>query len=211
MQLMNIEWKWNIPNLLSLLRILLVPVFVILYLLSSDERMDLMYWSFGVLILSGVTDSLDGIIARKCNQITDLGKLLDPVADKLTQVAVVICLATRFSQLIPLVVICFVKELAQSIGGLILPRRGAEVRGASWYGKMCTFVFYGVMALIVLLPNMYWWVRVLLVTLVAVLMLFAFFNYMRVYLNIKKTLPKKEGASKSSGGPAAEKKDDAAS
>ena len=57
MQLMNIEWKWNIPNLLSLLRILLVPVFVILYLLSSDERMDLMYWSFGVLILSGVTDS----------------------------------------------------------------------------------------------------------------------------------------------------------
>ena len=136
MQLMNIEWKWNIPNLLSLLRILLVPVFVILYLLSSDERMDLMYWSFGVLILSGVTDSLDGIIARKCNQITDLGKLLDPVADKLTQVAVVICLATRFSQLIPLVVICFVKELAQSIGGLILLRRGAEVRGASWYGKM---------------------------------------------------------------------------
>lgn len=128
MQLMNIEWKWNIPNLLSLLRILLVPVFVILYLLSSDERMDLMYWSFGVLILSGVTDSLDGIIARKCNQITDLGKLLDPVADKLTQVAVVICLATRFSQLIPLVVICFVKELAQSIGGLILLRRGAEVR-----------------------------------------------------------------------------------
>ena len=123
----------------------------------------------------------------------------------------VICLATRFSQLIPLVVICFVKELAQSIGGLILLRRGAEVRGASWYGKMCTFVFYGVMALIVLLPNMYWWVRVLLVTLVAVLMLFAFFNYMRVYLNIKKTLPKKEGASKSSGGPAAEKKDDAAS
>ena len=92
MQLMNIEWKWNIPNLLSLLRILLVPVFVILYLLSSDERMDLMYWSFGVLILSGVTDSLDGIIARKCNQITDLGKLLDPVADKLTQVAVVLSL-----------------------------------------------------------------------------------------------------------------------
>ena len=79
MQLMNIEWKWNIPNLLSLLRILLVPVFIILYLLSSDERLDLMYWSFGVLILSGVTDSLDGIIARKCNQITDLGKLFSIV------------------------------------------------------------------------------------------------------------------------------------
>lgn len=68
------------------------------------------------------------------------------------------------------------------------------------------------MALIVLLPNMYWWVRVLLVALVAVLMLFAFFNYMKVYLSIKKTLPKKESASKpEQGEPALEKKDDAAS
>lgn len=207
---MRLEWKMNVPNAMSLLRIALVPVFVVLYLLSSEERPDLMYWSFAVLILSGITDSLDGIIARKFNQITDLGKLLDPVADKLTQVAVVVCLATRFSQLIPLVVICFVKELAQSIGGLMLLWRGAEVRGASWYGKVCTFVFYGAMALIVLLPNMYSWVRVLLVTIVALLMLFAFFNYMRVFLGVRKTLPPR-GARGAAGGDEESRKDDAAS
>ena len=205
MKILNIEWKMNIPNTLSLMRIVLVPVFVVLYLLS-EENPPLLYWSFGVLIFSGVTDSLDGIIARKCNQITELGKLLDPVADKLTQVSVVICLATRYYQVIPLVVICFVKELAQSIGGLILLRRGAEVRGASWYGKVSTFVFYGVMALIVLLPDMADWVRLLLLALVAVWMLFAFFNYMRVYLGITKTLPPKGGQAE-----AAKEKDDAAS
>lgn len=205
---MRLEWKMNIPNALSILRILLVPAFVALYLLSSEEHPDLMYWSFGVLLLSGVSDSLDGIIARKFNQITDLGKLLDPVADKLTQVAVVVCLATRFSQLIPLVIICFVKEVAQSIGGLMLLWRGAEVRGASWYGKVCTFVFYGVMALIVLLPNMYSWVRVVLVTIVALLMIFAFVNYMRVFLGVRKTLPPKGSAAQAEN---ESQRDDAAS
>ncbi len=185
-----VQWKWNIPNALSLLRLVLVPVFVSLYLMSED-RPALMYASFGVLILSGISDFLDGIIARKFNQITDVGKILDPVADKLTQVAVVICLATRYYQLIPLVVICLVKELIQLIGGWILLRRGEKVRGAKWYGKVSTFVFYGAMALIVLLPDMHPWFRVALITLVALLMLFAFFNYMKVFWGIKKTFPPK--------------------
>lgn len=198
MRIMNIEWKMNIPNALSLLRIILIPVFVVLYLMSSEERKDLLYWACGVLVLSGVTDSLDGIIARKCNQITDLGKLLDPVADKLTQVAVLVCLAIRYGKvMVPLAVIVVGKELAQSIGGLILLKRGAQVRGASWYGKVSTFVFYGVMALIVMLPNMPEWVRIILLGIVALLMLFAFFNYMRIFLGIKKELPPKSASAKS--------------
>ena len=69
MQLFNITWKWNIPNALSVLRILLVPCFSVLYLLHYDG------WSFAVLALSGITDMLDGFIARRFNQITDCGKL----------------------------------------------------------------------------------------------------------------------------------------
>ena len=84
MNFLNIEWKMNIPNALSLFRMALLPVFVILYLYSADYG-SLIYWAFGILILSGLTDSIDGIIARRFNQITDLGKLLDPMADKLTQ------------------------------------------------------------------------------------------------------------------------------
>ena len=148
MQLMNIEWKWNIPNLLSLLRILLVPVFVILYLLSSDERMDLMYWSFGVLILSGVTDSLDGIIARKCNQITDLGKLLDPVADKLTQIALLLCLMPMKCWW--MVAILITKEASIGILTLIALRRTHSVYSAGWYGKICTVVIYLSMFVLIL-------------------------------------------------------------
>ncbi len=180
----------NIPNALSLLRLILLPVFATLYLMSR-EHPALLYWSFGVLVLSGVTDSLDGIIARRFNQITDLGKILDPVADKLTQVTVVLCLAIRNPAMISLLVICLVKELCQGIGGLILLRRGAKIHGAKWYGKVSTFVFYGVMALIVLWPGIPAPLMVTLIVLVAVLMLFAFFNYMRVFFSLKKETPKK--------------------
>ena len=137
MQLMNIEWKWNIPNLLSLLRILLVPVFVILYLLSSDERMDLMYWSFGVLILSGVTDSLDGIIARKCNQITDLGKLLDPVADKLLTLSAFIMLIQHGLMLAWVTVVILARELCVDGLRMIAVTKG-KVIAAGKLGKIKT-------------------------------------------------------------------------
>ena len=181
MSLLQIEWKMNVPNALSLFRLILLPVFAVLYLMS-DSNPSLLYWSFGVLVLSGLTDSLDGIIARKFNQITDLGKLLDPAADKLTQVTVVICLAVRNPAII---------ELCQSIGGLILLRRGMKIHGARWYGKVSTFVFYGVMALIVLWPGMPFPLMAALIALVAVLMLFAFFNYMKVFFNLKKEMPRK--------------------
>lgn len=192
MSLFHIEWKLNVPNALSLFRIVLLPVFATLYLMSRDNP-SLLYWSFGVLVLSGMSDSLDGIIARKYNQITDLGKILDPVADKLTQVTVVLCLALRNPAVIGLLVICLVKELCQAIGGLILLRRGEKIRGARWYGKVSTFAFYGVMALLVLWPDMPHPLMVALIALVAVLMLFAFFNYMRVFFAIKKTMPDKVG------------------
>lgn len=81
-----------------------------------------------------------------------MGKLLDPLADKLTQIAVVLSLAIRHKEVIPLLVICVLKELAQAAGGVFLLRRGEQIRGAKWYGKVSTFVFYGVMALILFVP-----------------------------------------------------------
>ena len=182
--MVSIEWKMTIPNALSLFRIALVPAFAVLYLCSGPDNY-LLYWALGILVLSGLTDSFDGIIARKFNQITDLGKLLDPIADKLTQVTVVLCLAIRNTYLIPLLIICVVKELGQSIGGLILLHRGEKIQGAKWYGKVSTFVFYGVMALIVLWDGMPLWLSIVLVSIVAALMLFAFFNYMKVYCRIR--------------------------
>ena len=187
----NVKFVWNIPNALSIVRLLLLPVFVVLILVVERDA-DVPVWSFAVLVLSGVTDSLDGIIARRFNQITDIGKLLDPVADKITQVTVVICLAVRYTVLIPLVVICLIKELIQAAGGYILLRRGEKIQGARWFGKVSTFVFYGAMALIVLLPDMPDWVRIGLVVLVAALMLFSFIKYMMMFLHLRRDLPAKD-------------------
>ena len=109
----RIQFKMNIPNGLSILRILLVPVFVVLYLKGIEPgREAFQYWSFVVLAVSGLTDCFDGMIARKYNQITDLGKILDPVADKMTQLAVLICLVVHYPNLLPLLVICVCKEVA---------------------------------------------------------------------------------------------------
>lgn len=194
MSFLQVEWKMNVPNALSLIRILLLPVFVIFYLMSNTNP-PLIFWACGVLLLSGLTDMFDGMIARKFNQITDLGKLLDPLADKLTQLTVVVCLTIRYPIVLYLLVICLIKELCQVIGGLFLIYRGAEIHGARWFGKVSTFVFYGAMAMIVLWTDMPRWLTVSLVVLVGMVMLFAFINYMWMFFSIKKTVPNKKKSS----------------
>ena len=186
MQIFNVEWKWNIPNIISLVRIALVPVFIVFYLLRLDM------WAFGILLFSGLTDCVDGFIARHFNMITDCGKLLDPLSDKLTQVAVVICLTTRYTELLPLTVLCFVKELSQAIGGILLLRKNVQTQGAKWFGKVSTVLFYACMLVIVLwydpLMQSAPWVLYALVGLVGISMLIAFLGYLRLFLQMRRTL-----------------------
>lgn len=177
MQILNVTWKWNVPNALSVVRILLIPVFLVLYLSHMDR------WAFGVLVLSGVTDMLDGFIARHFNQITDCGKLLDPISDKLTQVAVVIALATRYTELWPLAGLCFVKETCQGIGGAIMLKRRSAVRGSQWFGKMSTVVFYAGMSVLVLF-KLSGAIRWLVVAIAGGCMLVAFFGYLRIFIQV---------------------------
>ena len=179
MQILGITWKWNIPNALSVLRLVLIPVFATLYFCDYSMA------AFAVLLFSGVTDLLDGVIARKCNQITDCGKLLDPLADKLTQVAVLVCLALRYHNLLPLMGLCLVKEACQAIGGIILLRKNAAVRGSKWFGKVSTVVFYACMLALVLWqdtmhPVLLWGV----IGLAGATMLAAFFGYFRLFILI---------------------------
>ncbi len=184
MQILNVEWKWNIPNALSVVRMALIPVFVTLYLLDLDT------WAFAVLLVSGLTDFVDGFIARRFNMITDCGKLLDPLSDKLTQVAVVVCLTTRYPELLPLTVLCFVKELSQGIGGILLLKKNVQAQGARWFGKVSTVLFYATMLVIVLwydaLVVSAPWVLWLLVGLVGISMLIAFVGYLRMFIQIRR-------------------------
>ena len=130
----------TIPNILSLFRLLLIPVIVWLYVFRQDYL-----WTTAILALSGITDIIDGIIARKCNMISDFGKAFDPVADKLTQIAMLFCLVSRFQwMLLPLCELV-VKEITAGIMGLMVIRKTGDVFGAVWHGKATTVSLYSMM------------------------------------------------------------------
>lgn len=188
---MHVKWEWTVPNGLSLFRIVLIPVFVLFYYRSADDPRWL-YGALAALLLSALSDFFDGRIARRFHQISEIGKLLDPVADKLTQIAVILCVALRHPDLIWLLVICVVKELLQTIGGYLQFSRISKVEGSHWYGKVATFLFYLTMALVVandygLLGNngvMELVIAVMLIALI-VFMLLAFIGYLRLFFRLK--------------------------
>lgn len=138
----------TIPNILSLFRICLIPFIVCLYFVEQS------YFAAGcVLLLSGLTDIVDGFIARKFNMISNLGKVLDPIADKLTQAVMLVCLTVRFPwMLLPLaMMIC--KELSMMITGAWVIRRTGFVPGAVWHGKIATVLLYAMMFLHIFWPE----------------------------------------------------------
>ena len=132
----------TVPNLLSVFRLLLIPVILWLYREKGAYG-----WALVALILSGVTDMADGYIARRWALVSDLGKALDPIADKLTQIAALWCLLSRFPYLwLPLTVLV-VKEAFTGIMSLWAVKRSGQVLGADWHGKLCTALLYGVIGL----------------------------------------------------------------
>lgn len=141
----------TIPNLLSLLRLLMIPLFVLLYLNGHEN------WTAMVLILSGVTDVVDGYIARHFNQISDFGKAFDPLADKLTQAAMLLCLVSRHAMMIVPFTLLAVKEAFAAVSGIVLIRRTGIVPGAEWHGKLTTMMLYGMMILHVVWQDIPQW------------------------------------------------------
>ena len=128
----------NIPNLLSIFRIILVPVFTYEFVWCND------FFTAGILlIISGITDCFDGFIARKFNMITELGKVLDPLADKLTQVMTVFCLAMKdYPAMWFLFAFLIVKDLALLVGGIAIYKKKEHMVSSNWYGKTATIIFY---------------------------------------------------------------------
>lgn len=143
----------HIPNLLSMARILMIPWIVTTYLEATELSHYL--WAGMLLTLSGITDIADGYIARKYQFITPLGKALDPLADKLTQVAVAIALSLRSGALWPLPAFLAVKELVMGACGLWVYRKYKVVGAARWYGKLATIIFYGVAVVLMACPPLW--------------------------------------------------------
>ena len=170
---------FTIPNLLSMLRILLIPVFVVLFF--KEE----MLWAGMILVASGLTDTLDGYIARHFNMITNLGKVLDPVADKLTQGVVAFCLCVRLPEVIPLLVLLVCKELIMFIAGIWVLRRTGKPFGAYWWGKISTIIYYIAITALVLFGHMLpEFVIMLLIWIPFAALLFSLIMYCRIYIRI---------------------------
>ena len=138
----------TIPNLLSLIRVLMIPIIVWLYCDQGDYRS-----ASGLVVLSGLTDVADGIIARKFHLVSDLGKILDPIADKLTQAALIFCLISKYELMLWLFIFFAVKEITMGISGLIVIKKKDVVNSAQWFGKLATVVLYTVMILLFLFPD----------------------------------------------------------
>ena len=143
---------FTIPNILSIIRILLIPVYAYLYLKAEGDRD--YYIAAGVMAFSAVTDCVDGIIARKCNMITVLGKIIDPIADKLTQCVVFVCLSIHWNQLFWVLGLFVLKEGFQAIMGFRLIRNKKMLSGALPAGKISTTVLFISMIILMLSPRL---------------------------------------------------------
>lgn len=147
MKIENKDKLLNIPNGLCFFRILLIPLFLFIYF-NAGNSFDYLVAGI-ILIVSGFTDFLDGYIARKYDMITDFGKLIDPIADKLTQLAVAIALVYTYPLAWALVGIIVLKDGMLGIVGLYLYQYGLKIEGASWWGKIATAYFYLVVIILV--------------------------------------------------------------
>lgn len=167
---------FTLPNILSFFRLALIPVIVYTYDLGNFG------WAIGLLILSGVTDVVDGWIARTFHLVSNFGKALDPFADKLTQAALLLCLLPM--RLWWVVGIMAFKEI--SIGSLtwLTMKRTGKIFSAGWYGKLCTVVIYLSMFVLMLWHEPPIWFLIADVCLISGLILLSFVKYFLYFTRI---------------------------
>ena len=180
-----INQNLTIPNALSVVRILIIPFFAWSFL---QNKLPL---AVGLLVLSGLSDCVDGFIARKLNQVTELGKMLDPLADKLTQGVVALCLAMRFPVIGPVLLVFIVKELVMLCCAIGLLKKKKRPCAAQWYGKVATVMFYASVALIVVMDGFlhveglaFQVISYVLLGLTAAMMIYSAVRYFQIFLTI---------------------------
>ncbi|MDD6812645.1 MAG: CDP-alcohol phosphatidyltransferase family protein [Lachnospiraceae bacterium] len=175
---------FNIPNLLGYLRILLIPIFLVLYTRADSTK------EYGIafftLALSYFSDFIDGKIARKFDMISDFGKALDPVADKLTQASLAIAITYRYPAMLYFLILFVIKELYMAVMGLLLIHRGKGVKGAQSYGKICTAVNDAGCFVLLLFPNIPYFVGSALIVLMMIITTVSWIKYIKFHVSLWK-------------------------
>lgn len=173
---------FTIPNIMGYIRILLIPVFCTFYL--HEDYM----WASFIVLVSSISDLFDGQIARRFHMVTDLGKILDPVADKLTYAALAICLAIHYPLMRYLLAFMIIKETYMAIMGIILIKKGEQITGALWCGKICTAILFMGMLVLFLFPNLSTVYVHLLIRIMAISMMYTLCRYIYIHYHILKKL-----------------------
>lgn len=187
MQMKNLKNEiLTIPNLLSLFRLVLIPVYVVIYL-NAQELADY-FLAAGILAVSCLTDMIDGKIARRFNMISNLGKILDPIADKTTQFTLLICLAIKHPVLRYLAVLFFFKELFMLVALLLSIKKRQVLPGALLPGKICTTVLFLSLILLVLMPGLNETFVNIIAVIDAGVMVYALVGYVLAYYGKHKKL-----------------------
>lgn len=192
----NDKWSFKpsdlvtIPNLLSYLRLILIAPFMCFFIKEN-------YIAAAICVgVSGLTDCFDGLLARKLNQVTSLGKILDPLADKFTLIAVAVCMLIYIPALFPLMLVLMVKDFTMMVCGLIILVKKIPLPASRWYGKVATVVFYLSVSIIIFLKAVYQYESPTLITVLfcvtVAVMLFAMLNYSKMFLDLLKENKKKD-------------------
>lgn len=183
-------WKFKtsdlftVPNLITYVRFILIIPFA--YFFLKEE-----YISSAICIgLSGLSDCFDGLAARKLNQVTSLGKILDPIADKVTLLVVVVCMVIFAPVVLPVLIILLLKDVLMLLGGTDLINKGITPPAAKWYGKVGTVVFYISVCIIVFLKAFLNYenfaLDLTLLSVTALTMIFALYQYGKIYIQLIK-------------------------
>lgn len=181
------NWKkeiLTIPNMLSMFRLVLIPVYIYIYLNATEPRHYCL--AAGILAVSCLTDMVDGKIARKFNMISNFGKLLDPIADKMTQLALIICLSLRHKPLRIMLVLFLAKEFFQFFALIINLRRGQALDGALISGKICTTVLFVCLTIMVMMPGLSEKTTTIMTGICMVFLSWAFWDYILAFFGKNK-------------------------
>ena len=145
----------NLPNKLTILRVILIPFFVF-FLISPFFDGYGNYIALAIFIIASLTDMADGKIARKYNMVTNFSKFLDPLADKLTQGTLFLCIAINYPLMWILLAIWLLKDGFMAIMGLVLLKtKQTKLDGARWYGKVCTAIIYIAVLALLFFPGVF--------------------------------------------------------
>ena len=177
------DWKkeiFTIPNVMSLFRLALIPVYITIFL-NADSAYDY-FLAASILAVSCLTDLIDGKIARHFNMVSTVGKILDPLADKVTQFTLILCLSQKYRELWLLVALFLTKEMFQLIAGLINLKKGIMLKGALLSGKISTTVLFITLIFMVMLPNLSDRAVTGLIVTDLIFLLIAFADYLITYV-----------------------------